>query len=155
MKNLRKIAVLMVALVMAFAMTACGGKEQSVSYQLVQESDGLVVTDNITLDAKGDVVQKMTEKIVVDTTAFDATQKEAINAVYDEMVAMYQAVDGVECTGTAAENSYTIDIVIDATGSAVEELAAQGLLQMEGTGNGISLKASQAGFEASGYTIVE
>lgn len=152
MKNLKKLVVLMMAVVMAFAMTACGA-EQSVTYELVQDMEGITLTDTITLNAKGDVVQQMTEKIVVDTSSFDETQKESINAIYDELVTMYQAVEGVECTGTTTDTSYTIDIVIDATGSAVEELAAQGLLEMEGTGEGISLKASKASFEASGYTL--
>jgi len=155
MKNVRKVVVGMLALVMAFAMTACGGKEQSVTYRMVQEESGLAITDEITLEAKGDVVQKMIEKIEVDTSVLDATQKEQIVAIYGEVVAMYQAVEGVECTGVAGDNNYTMDIVIDATGSAVEELTELGLLELDGMGNGISLKASQAGFEASGYTIVE
>lgn len=155
MKNLRKMAAGVLTLVMAFVLTACGGQEQTVSYRMVQEQDGLKLTDEITLEAKGDIVQKMTEKIIVDTTVFDDAQKEQINVVYDEMVAMYQGVEGVECTGTAGENDYTINIVVDATGSAVEELAELGLLQIEGDANGISLKASQEAFEASGYTIIE
>ncbi len=155
MKNLRKMAVGVLTLVMAFVLTACGGKEQTVSYRMVQEQNGLTVTDDITLEAKGDVVQKIIEKIVVDTTVFDDAQKEQISLIYDEMVTMYQAVEGVECTGEVEDNSYTINIVIDATGSAVAELAEQGLLQMEGDADGISLEATQEAFEANGYTIVE
>lgn len=154
MRNLKKLAALMMAVVMVFAMTACGA-EQSLTVEMVQDASGVTVTDTITMDAKGDIVQKMTEKIVVDISGFDATQKEAIAEIYDELVVMYQSVEGVECTGTVTDDSYTMDIVIDATGSAPAELAEQGLLQMEGNSDRISLKSSKASFEASGYTVVE
>lgn len=154
MKNLRKMLVVVATLVMAFALTACG-KEQSVTYRMEQSQSGITMVDEVTFDAKGDVIQKMTEKITMDTSALDDATREQINAVYDEMVAMYEGIEGVECTTEVGDTSYTMNVVIDTTGSAVEELSSMGLLEIEGSTDGISLKATQESFEATGYTLVE
>ncbi len=71
---------------------------------------------------------------------------------YDSLVESYQAVDGVECTGSAADGVYTIAITIDTTGDAVSKLAEQGLLQVDGGTNGISLEKTGEALEAGGYT---
>ena len=42
-----------------------------------------------------------------------------------------------------------------ATGDAVEKLAEQGLLAIEGNGSRLSLKATGEALEGSGYTKVE
>ncbi len=141
---------------MALALVACG-KEQSATYRSTQEVSGMVLTDTMTLDAKGDKVQKMTEKIEVDLTAFDDSQYEQVVATYDAMVDQYNSVEGVECTGSSGDKVYTIDITIDTTGDAVSELVDMGLLAIEGPGSskGISLKKTGESLVASGYEEVK
>ena len=116
----------------------------------------MVITDTMTLDAKGDKVQKMSETIEVDLTAFDDSQYEEVAALYDEMVEQYKSVEGVECTGTSADKVYTISVTVDTTGDAVSELVELGLLSIEGPGasKGISLKKTGEALVASGYEEV-
>lgn len=152
MKKLMTSAALLCSVVF---LTACGGKEQSVSYRSVTEESGITMTDTMTFDAKGDVIQTLTEVIEMDMSTLDDATFEQMEAFYDELAAMYESVDGAECTVEEADKVYTITVVVDTTGDAVDELAAQGLMEIEGDGSGLSLKASSEALEASGFEKVE
>ena len=152
---MKKIVSVVMVLCMTLALAACGGKEQTVSYQMEQEESGLKMVDTMTLDAKGDKVVKITEKIEMDMSGFDEATQDQMVVTYDALVEQYAAVEGVECTGSAGTGAYTITITIDATGDAVETLASQGLLEIEGNGSKLSLKATGESLEAGGYTKVE
>lgn len=155
MKKMRRVVAGLLALGMVFALTACGGKEQTVTYRMETEQNGLKMEDTMTLSAKGDTVQKISEVVKVDTSTLQDEQKEQINTLYDQMVELYKAVDGVECTGEKTDTSYTITIDIDATGNAVKELSEQGLLQVDGNANRISLKVTGTSLESAGYKKAE
>lgn len=155
MKKMRRVVAGLLALGMVFALTACGGKEQTVTYRMETEQNGLKMEDTMTLSAKGDTVQKISEVVKVDTSTLQDEQKEQINTLYDQMVELYKAVDGVECTGEKTDTSYTITIDIDATGNAVKELSEQGLLQVDGNANRISLKVTGSSLESAGYKKAE
>lgn len=155
MKKMRRVVAGLLALGMVFALTACGGKEQTVTYRLETEQNGLKMEDTMTLTAKGDTVQKMSEVVKVDTSTLEDEQKEVINTLYDQMVEKYKAVDGVECKGEKTDTSYTITIDIDATGNAVKELSKEGLLQVDGNADRISLKITGTSLESAGYKKVE
>ncbi|NBK93397.1 DUF1307 domain-containing protein [bacterium 1XD21-13] len=152
---MKKIVSVVMVLCMTLALAACGGKEQTVSYQMEQEESGLKMVDTMTLDAKGDKVVKITEKIEMDMSGFDEATQDQMVVTYDALVEQYAAVEGVECTGSAGTGAYTITITIDATGDAVETLASQGLLEIEGNGSKLSLKATGESLEAGGYSKVE
>ncbi len=152
---MKKIVSVVMVLCMTLALAACGGKEQTVSYQMEQEESGLKMVDTMTLDAKGDKVVKITEKIEMDMSGFDEATQDQMVVMYDALVEQYAAVEGVECTGSAGTGAYTITITIDATGDAVETLASQGLLEIEGNGSKLSLKATGESLEAGGYSKVE
>ncbi len=151
----KKIISIMVALTMTLALAACGGKEQSATYVMESELDGIIMTDTMKLDAKGDLVQQMTETVELDMTGVDEATQSMLAEQYDMVVDAYNAVEGVECTSESAEGTYSITIVIDATGDAVSELAAQGLLQVEGNTDGISLEATGEALIEIGYTLQE
>ena len=152
---MKKIVSVVMVLCMTLALAACGGKEQTVSYQMEQEESGLKMVDTMSLDAKGDQVVKFTEKIELDMSGFDEATQDQMVVTYDALVEQYAAVEGVECTGSAGTGAYTITITIDATGDAVETLASQGLLEIEGNGSKLSLKATGESLEAGGYSKVE
>ena len=152
---MKKIVSVVMVLCMTLALAACGGKEQTVSYRSEQEQGGQKLVDTMTLEAKGDKIVKITESIEVDMSEFDEATQEQAAAIYDALVEQYAAVEGVECTGSAGTGTYTISITIDATGDAVEKLAEQDLLAIEGNGSKLSLKATRESLEAGGYTKVE
>ena len=67
----------------------------------------------------------------------------------------YQSIEGVEGSGEITDGIYTMHIVIDATGDAVSELAGQGLLEVDGDTNGISLQKTMDSLESNGYEKVK
>ncbi|MCI8374750.1 MAG: zinc-ribbon domain-containing protein [Lachnospiraceae bacterium] len=129
--------------------------ETTVAYRSEQEESGLRMVDDMFLRARGDRVVAIREVIQMDMSYFDQATQRQMKAAYDDLVEQYGAVDGVECTGTVGPNAYTITIAIDATGDAVETLADQGLLQIEGDGSKLSLKATGEALEAEGYRRME
>lgn len=151
---MKKIMRTVLVLALALSLTACG-KEQSATFTMEQEENGFKMTDTMVLEAKGDKVHTMKEDIVFDLSSLDEETQTVISETYDQMVELYTAVEGVECVGTAGEGSYTLSITIDATGDAITQLAEQGLLQVTGNSDGISLKATTEALTAGGYTLAE
>ena len=76
MRKMKRVVVGLLALGMAFTMTACGGKEQTVTYRGEVEESGLKATDTMTFTAKGDTVEKLNEVIEFDISSFDDSVKE-------------------------------------------------------------------------------
>ncbi len=155
MKKMRRMVAGLLAIGMAFALTACGGKEQTVTYRMETEDSGIKMVDTMTLTAKGDKVEKLSETIEIDTSSLDEATAAVISETYDAMVEQYKAVDGVDCTGESAEGKYTIKIDVDTTGDAIKTLSDQGLMEVEGDASGISLKKTGTALEGSGYSKVE
>lgn len=153
MKKLKISAALLCSVLF---LSACGGKEQSVTYQMVTETGGMEMTDTMTLNAKGDTIQSITEVIAMDMSSLDDDTYAMMGEYYGELVSMYQAIDGVECTAEDTDKIYTFTINIDATTDAISNLSDQGLMEIEGDSEGkISLKASGEALEASGFEKVE
>ena len=126
-----------------------------MTYKAEMEQNGIKVTDTMTLNAKGDKVQSMEEEMVFDTSTFEEDVVTQMNAAWDELVGQYKEIDGVKAEGKAGEGNYTIKVNIDTTGDAVEKLAAKGLLTVEGSSKGISLKATEASLTKGGYKKAE
>lgn len=155
MRKMKRFMVGVLALGMAFTMTACGGKEQTVTYRGELEESGLKATDTMTFNAKGDLVQKLEEVIEFDTSSYDDATKDQLNTVYEQLAGQYNDIEGVSCEMTVGDDNITFHINVDTTGDAVKKLTEKGLLQMEGGSGKISLKASTASLESSGYEKVE
>ena len=152
---MKKIITSLVILAAAVSLTACGGKEQSVTYTMESDLNGVIMTDTMVLDAKGDRVQQMTEIVELDMAEVDTTTQSLLVEQYDAIVETYNSVEGVECTSETGEGTYSITIVIDATGDAISGLASLGLLQVEGGTDGISLQGTGEALTQSAYTLVE
>lgn len=153
---MKKFAGVLAAMTLALALTACA-KSQSATYTMESTDDttGLTMTDTMVLEAKGDKVQNVNETINVDASSYDEDTQTVLATAFDEMVAAYQAVDGVTASGEMTDGVYVITIAIDATGDAVSELADQGLLELNGEGEGLSFAASCEALENNGYTLSE
>ncbi len=148
-------ALLVVSMILLLA--SCGSTEPTTAtYRTEMEQNGLVMVDTMTIDAKGDSIEKMTEIIEMDFSAFDDATIEQFYITYDALVEQYNSVEGVECTSEPGDKSYTMTVVIDATGDAVGTLAEMGLLAVEGNADGVlSLKATEEALLNSGFEKVE
>jgi len=136
-------------------LAACAPETQVVTYRAETEEDGICMVDTMVLEAKDDKVEKMTETIELDYTSLDAETQEVLCNAYDELAAAYRKIEGVESTGTSGEGTYTLTVIVDMTGDAVSQLAEQGLLEVEGNSEGVSLKHTRISLEEEGYLLME
>lgn len=145
--------VLLTVCMLASVVAGCGKDSQTATYTMTQETNGLTLTDTMKLDAEGDVIQKITETVTIDMTECDETAQEAMIAAYDELAGTYSEVEGVECTGSAKDGIYTLNIKIDATGDAIENLSAQGLMTIQGGSGALSFEETCDALVNSGYEV--
>lgn len=157
MKTMKRIVVALLVVGMMLTAVACGA-EQTVTMRADLSESGMAMTDTMVLNAKGDTVQELKEIMVLDLSTYDDETKDYLisflNASY---VVPAQAINGVTCTDSTTDSSYTIELTIDCTNSdAIKEAANADILDVSDTNAGrISLKATQSGLEAAGYKVVE
>ena len=152
---MKKLVSVFLIACMAVGLVACGGKEQSATYTMEQDANGVVIKDTMTLNAKGDKVQQIVETMEVDMSSLDDADAEAMVPMYEAIVESYQTVEGVTASGALTDKVYKIDVTIDTTGDAVSQLSELGLMAIEGNAKGFSLIACGSAMVASGYTKVE
>ena len=157
MKTMKRILVALLIVGMMLTAVACGA-EQTVTLQADLSESGMSMTDTMVLNAKGDTVQELKEIMVLDISTYDEETKDYLISLLNESyVVPAHAINGVTCTDSTTDSSYTIELTVDCTNSsAIKEAAAAGILDVSDTSAGrISLKATQSGLEANGYTVVE
>ena len=153
---MKKFISCVVFTVMMMSLAACGGKEQSAAYTMeVELEGGVVMTDTLTLDARGDRVQQITEEVKLDMTGVNEERRTELVAQYDAIAERYQAVDGVECTVDNTDGVYSMTVVIDVKDDVISQLSEQNLLTINGGASEISLEKSGTSLVESGYTLVE
>ena len=151
----RFTAIAMGVVLAAGLLAGCGSKEQTVTYQMESESNGLVMLDTMTFDAVGDKVEQLTEVLEIDMSEMDADSQALLAQTYDEIIAMCEDIEGAEVTSELEGSVYRLHIVVDTTGDAPEKLTELGLLSIDGDSDGISLKATKSALEEGGYTQIE
>ena len=157
MKTTKRIAAAVLALVMVFALAACGGAEKTVTLRGdMSDATGMPTTDTWTMTAKGDIVQTLNEVLEFDLSESDDETIAAIESMMEStIINPANEIDGIECTGKTEDGVYTIELNVDCTGSAVSKAAEAGILTIDGTSKAISLKQTQASLEKQGYEVVE
>ena len=158
MKTMKRILAGLLVVGMMLAVAGCGGEEKTVTLSLDMSAEmGLPTTDTMILTAKGDIIQQLKEITEVDLVDIDDEMKDLFIEVLDEQLAVAQGIDGVTCSSKMNGSVYTIEFTVDCTNSAAVKAASEaGLLEIEeGFVDKLSLKRTQDGLKASGYTVVE
>lgn len=157
---MKKLLNLLLSLTLVLALAGCG-KEQTATYVLTTDEDGMVMVDTMTYSAKGDIVYEMTEKIELDLSGLDADTKAYMIEIYDEYFAELKnnAPDSVTMTYTSNDGVYDATIAIDIANADLQELVDGGYIytttDAEGNLVAISFEQSCQGLEASGYVLQE
>ncbi|MCI8418389.1 MAG: DUF1307 domain-containing protein [Lachnospiraceae bacterium] len=124
---------------------------QSETFYAEEQTSGIILKDTMTFYAVEDVIFEMVERVDVDLTDIDEDTRELLFETYDRFVEEYQSVEGVECTGARYEYGYIMDITIDTTKDAAQELADMGLIELIGDSEKLSLKETREALENNGY----
>lgn len=154
MNKMKKFISVLMLMTMVLMLSACGG-EKVVTYYAKMEEEGIIVEEWMTLHAKGDKVERIGDTLIIDYSTFDAEIQQAMVEAYDEMVSMYQAIEGVECTGEKEEGQYTISFTFETKKEILDALAANNLFEVEEGTEVVSLKATEAQLTSDGYVVTE
>lgn len=151
---MKKIICVFIASILVFAMTACGGSKEPQSATLKLSVDG--VTISYQLDAKGDIVQTMTQVSTLEKAAFTYADVDSFEASFAEYQVIYDAIEGVTYSTESTDTELIETIVMDVSDSdTLQALIDQGLLPVEGNTKRISLSSTVESLEAQGWTIVK
>lgn len=153
---MKKLLNLLLSLTLVLALTGCG-QEQSATYVMTQEQDGMTISDTQSIKAKGDLVYEMVEDMYIDLSSVDEATKEPLLAYYEETyVAMKDnAPEGVVVNVVNDGNKISVQISIDLAGAELQDLIDGGYI-VATSSNGqpikaISFKQTCAALEAGGY----
>ena len=159
MKTMKRIVAGLLVVGMMLAVVGCGGEEKTVTLRADMSADmGVPATDTMILTAKGDTIEQLKEIMEIDMSSLDADQQEAVIAIMDATIlAAAEGINGITCTSKTTNSIYSVEFTIDCTNSAAVKAASDaGLLEIEeGFIDKLSLKKTQDGLAASGYTVVE
>ena len=150
---MKKILCAILTGLMLLSVTACGNSEPT-TVTLTMEQNGATI--DYKLDAKGDVVQTITQTSTVDCSAYTEEQLAVIEESAGQYAASYEGIEGVTYSIETVDTNLVETIVIDATNSdSLQELSDLGLLPIEGSSSSISLEKTVENLEALGMTVVE
>lgn len=158
MRTMKQTVAILLVIVMALSLAACGGSESTVMLRgdMTNEMGGIPTTDTWTLTAKGDIIQSIKEVFELDLSEYDDETRDMLVSSFDSLILEpAKGIEGVTCTGRMDGTTYIVEITVDCTGDAVKEAAEVGILEVDGSTDAISLKQTQSSLEGQGYEVVE
>lgn len=150
---MRKVAKALAVLGMALLLMGCsGGKEQSVT--LTTEESGML--QEMVLDAKGDLVTKITQTSTVEIGELEEAQIEYVKEEIQKAKENFEAYEGADYEYDLSDTTLKETITVDMTDTdTVDKLADDGLLPIEGNASKISLEKTKEGLISGGWTVKE
>lgn len=146
---MKKFLCAILAALMVLSMAACSSSEPQ-TVVLTMEQNGVSI--DYQLDAKGDIVQKITQTTTMDCSAYTEDQIAAVEEAVAQYEAAYNAIEGVTYTAGLEDTDFVETIIIDTTDEdTISELSAQGLVPVEGEGL-ISLEKTVELMKEQGFT---
>ena len=148
----KQLCALMAGAVM-LGLAAFGGEEEVQNAATATlEQNG--VTMNMSFDAKGDVVTKITQESVIDLSGYTEEQIETLNATVDTAEETYAALENVEYSCEEEDGKLVERIVIPTDEDTLKEVVEQGLLPVDDENvTQLSLEATVDNLESAGWTI--
>lgn len=148
-KNMKKLFVVMMVLMMAFSLTACGGEEKVEDTKMVctTTTNGVEVMNEIV--ANGNKVKTVSYN---NTLEVDDSMAEMLESAAQAYVEKYNAVKGVEYTFEIKDGKFVEKTFIDFTTADMSALCDAGLLEkVDGqVPDYIDLEKTLEGMKASG-----
>ena len=152
---MKKLLSLIVVCALSFALAACGGteiEEVKGAATCTIEQDGVSV--KMVMDAKGDVVTKITQTSVMSLEGIAEEQIEQLNAILEETKASYEGIGSVEYSAELTETELVETIVIPTDEETLAAVIEAGLLPVDGEDvTALSLEMTKENLAAAGWTV--
>lgn len=157
---MKKLLNLLLSLTLVLTLAGCG-QEQTATYVMDLEQDGMHMVDTMVYKATGDIVYQMDETVTIDLSGMDEATREVVVATYDEMYgAMGTDIpEGVVFEYSYENNIYTVVCNMNLKEADLQELSERGYLVLTSE-NGemvqaISFKQTCEYCESAGYVLQE
>ncbi|EAF1785249.1 DUF1307 domain-containing protein [Listeria monocytogenes] len=152
MKMLKKGTAVLFVMVMAMMLVACGGEEETKTYELSKNS----TESKLTYTCKGDNVIKQTDEYTMPYTALGVSSKAEAEKFFKEIIDKLQNIDGLTVKVEYKDDKAIETLEIDYTKISSENIKGIPGLTMSGdTSKGISMRASEKLLKARGYKEVK
>lgn len=146
---MKKILCIMSAFLLV-SLAGCGDNSETVN--MIYESEGITV--KCTLEAKDDVVQKITQESTMDCSNFTEDQLSTIKAAMTAYEEQYTIIEGLEYSITENENIITEKVVIDATNEELlTQMSSYVLITVEEGETSLSLEETVKELEEQGLKV--
>lgn len=143
--------LLLVILVLALVLSACGAKIKSYVYEIEEEGIKLILT----LEAQDDKVLKQSNKGIVDFFVLDLESREEAEALYGSISEQLSGIEGLDFTLEFTDESIIENLVIDFSKISPEDLKGIVNNMDDWDGGDVSLEALGKSLEEAGYTLVK
>ncbi|EKF1959711.1 YehR family lipoprotein [Listeria monocytogenes] len=152
MNLLKKGTMALFVMVMAAMLVACGGEEETKTYELSKNS----TESKLTYTCKGDNVIKQTDEYTMPYTALGVSSKAEAEKFFKEIIDKLQNIDGLTVKVEYKDDKAIETLEIDYTKISSENIKGIPGLTMSGdTSKGISMRASEKLLKARGYKEVK
>ncbi|EHV5201252.1 YehR family lipoprotein [Listeria monocytogenes] len=152
MKMLKKGTAVLFVMVMAMMLVACGGEEETKTYELSKNS----TESKLTYTCKGDNVIKQTDEYTMPYTALGVSSKAEAEKFFKEIIDKLQNIDGLTVKVEYKDDKAIETLEIDYTKISSENIKGIPGLTMSGDiSKGISMRASEKLLKARGYKEVK
>ncbi|MCU09465.1 DUF1307 domain-containing protein [Listeria monocytogenes] len=152
MNLLKKGTMTLFVMVVAVMLVACGGEEETKTYELSKNS----TESKLTYTCKGDNVIKQTDEYTMPYTALGVSSKTEAEKFFKEIIDKLQNIDGLTVKVEYKDDKAIETLEIDYTKISSENIKGIPGLTMSGdTSKGISMRASEKLLKARGYKEVK
>ncbi|EAK9823666.1 DUF1307 domain-containing protein [Listeria monocytogenes] len=152
MNLLKKGTMTLFVMVVAVMLVACGGEEETKTYELSKNS----TESKLTYTCKGDNVIKQTDEYTMPYTALGVSSKAEAEKFFKEIIDKLQNIDGLTVKVEYKDDKAIETLEIDYTKISSENIKGIPGLTMSGdTSKGISMRASEKLLKARGYKEVK
>ncbi len=152
MKKRNLIAAVM-AFILMLALTACGGKEVQNALTMVQDQD--IAHIEMSFDAKGDIITKITQTGTLDLSKLPEENIKQLEDTVAKASEQYAAIKGVEYSSEITDDKLVEVIVIPADKDTLKAVSDAGMLPIQGNASRLSLSKTKESLEKSGWTVKE
>lgn len=152
MNLLKKGTMALFVMVMAVMLIACGGEEETKTYELSKNG----TESKLTYTCKGDNVIKQKDEYTMPYTTLGVSSKAEAEKFFKEIIDKIQNIDGLTVKVEYKDDKAIETLEIDYTKISSENIKGIPGLTMSGdTSKGISMKASEKLLKARGYKEVK
>lgn len=150
--ELKKLTSMVSVLILALLLTACGGSEETKSFEL---NNGAVIV-KITYTYKGDKVTKQSTMNTIPYADVGLTSKEEAQELFDPLIEPFQGINGLTHKMEYKDSEAIETLSVEYKEADIDEIKKLPGMMIDGdTSKGISMKESATLLESQGFKEVK